>query len=79
MIGAIASGVALAAIAAPQETSHQIKYPGPPTIKHRVIDANGLKIHIAEQGSGPLVLLCHGFPGIRIPRTAWYPERSDHR
>ena len=57
MIGAIASGVALPAFAAPQETSQQIKYPGPATIKHRAISANGLKIHIAEQGSGPLVLL----------------------
>jgi len=69
MIGAIASGVALPAIAAPQETSQQFKYPGPPTIKHRVINANGLKVHIAEQGSGPLVLFCHGFP------ESWYSWR----
>src|ERR1700692_1186623 len=69
LIGAIASGVALPAIAAPEETSQQIKYPGPPTIKHRVINANGLKIHIAEQGSGPLVLFCHGFP------ESWYSWR----
>ena len=69
LIGAIASGVALPAIAAPEETSPQIKYPGPPTIKHRVINANGLKIHIAEQGSGPLVLFCHGFP------ESWYSWR----
>ena len=30
---------------------------------HRVIETNGIRMHIAEQGSGPLVLLCHGFPG----------------
>jgi pimeloyl-ACP methyl ester carboxylesterase len=28
----------------------------------RVVEANGIRIGIMEQGSGPLVLLCHGFP-----------------
>ncbi|MBW2063066.1 MAG: alpha/beta fold hydrolase [Deltaproteobacteria bacterium] len=28
----------------------------------RIIDTNGIKMHIAEQGQGPLVVLCHGFP-----------------
>ncbi|MFM6989908.1 MAG: alpha/beta fold hydrolase [Rhodoferax sp.] len=28
----------------------------------RDIAANGITLHIAEQGSGPLVLLCHGWP-----------------
>src|SRR5258708_380156 len=31
-------------------------------VSHRFIETNGLKMHIAEQGTGPLVLLCHGFP-----------------
>ncbi|HEY4201480.1 MAG TPA: alpha/beta hydrolase [Devosiaceae bacterium] len=31
-------------------------------MQHRFIEANGLRIHIAEAGQGPLVLLCHGFP-----------------
>ena len=31
-------------------------------LSHRTIQANGLDIQIAEQGEGPLVLLCHGFP-----------------
>jgi pimeloyl-ACP methyl ester carboxylesterase len=26
------------------------------------IEANGIRLHVAEQGKGPLVLLCHGFP-----------------
>lgn len=26
------------------------------------IEANGIRLHVAEQGEGPLVLLCHGFP-----------------
>jgi pimeloyl-ACP methyl ester carboxylesterase len=31
-------------------------------IAHRTVEANGIRIHLAEAGSGPLVLLCHGFP-----------------
>src|SRR5258708_27943867 len=31
-------------------------------VSHRFIDTNGLRMHLAEQGTGPLVLLCHGFP-----------------
>src|SRR5205085_2838493 len=38
-------------------------------VSHRYIEANGLRMHIAEQGSGPLVLLCHGFP------ECWYSWR----
>jgi pimeloyl-ACP methyl ester carboxylesterase len=29
---------------------------------HRDISANGIRIHVVEAGSGPLVLLLHGFP-----------------
>jgi hypothetical protein len=36
---------------------------------HRTVEANGIRIHFAEQGSGPLVLLCHGFP------ESWYSWR----
>ena len=38
-------------------------------ITHRFIDTNGIRMHIAEQGTGPLVLLCHGFP------ESWYSWR----
>jgi Predicted hydrolases or acyltransferases (alpha/beta hydrolase superfamily) len=38
-------------------------------LKHRIIKANNIQIHIAEQGEGPLVLLCHGFP------ETWYSWR----
>lgn len=38
-------------------------------IKHRNVKANGIDLHIAEAGSGPLVLLCHGFPEL------WYSWR----
>jgi pimeloyl-ACP methyl ester carboxylesterase len=35
----------------------------------RVVATNGIHLNIAEQGSGPLVLLCHGFP------ESWYSWR----
>ncbi|KAL8157990.1 epoxide hydrolase 2-like [Apium graveolens] len=38
-------------------------------IEHRMISANGLNIHIAEKGQGPLVLFLHGFPKL------WYSWR----
>ncbi len=31
-------------------------------ITHRTVEANGIRIHLAEAGAGPLVLFCHGFP-----------------
>lgn len=31
-------------------------------INHRTVKTNGINMHIAEAGSGPLVLLVHGFP-----------------
>ncbi|KAG8643950.1 hypothetical protein MANES_11G083590v8 [Manihot esculenta] len=31
-------------------------------IEHRRIYTNGIWVHIAEKGQGPLVLLIHGFP-----------------
>jgi pimeloyl-ACP methyl ester carboxylesterase len=38
-------------------------------IKHRFVETNGIRMHIAESGAGPLVLLCHGFP------ESWYSWR----
>ena len=38
-------------------------------IQHRFIDTNGIRMHIAEKGSDPLILLCHGFP------ESWYSWR----
>src|SRR3954452_323472 len=29
---------------------------------HRIVRANGIALHVAELGTGPLVLLLHGFP-----------------
>ncbi|MGA2615897.1 MAG: alpha/beta fold hydrolase [Spirochaetia bacterium] len=30
--------------------------------EHRFVETNGIRMHIAERGQGPLVILCHGFP-----------------
>jgi pimeloyl-ACP methyl ester carboxylesterase len=31
-------------------------------VAHRTVQANGIHLHFVEQGEGPLVVLCHGFP-----------------
>ena len=36
---------------------------------HRFVETNGIRMHVAEQGSGPLVVLLHGFP------ECWYSWR----
>lgn len=38
-------------------------------VKHRFVETNGIRMHVAECGTGPLVLLCHGFP------ESWYSWR----
>ncbi len=38
-------------------------------ILHSTVAANGIRIHVAEAGKGPLVLLVHGFPEL------WYSWR----
>ncbi|MFC7590761.1 alpha/beta fold hydrolase [Nonomuraea antimicrobica] len=38
-------------------------------ITHRTLDVRGLRMHVAEAGTGPLVLLLHGWP------ESWYSWR----
>jgi pimeloyl-ACP methyl ester carboxylesterase len=40
-----------------------------PEVTHRMVEKNGIRLHLAEQGEGPLVILCHGFP------ECWYSWR----
>ena len=40
-----------------------------PGVQHRYVDTRGLRMHVAEAGTGPLVLLLHGFP------ECWYSWR----
>jgi pimeloyl-ACP methyl ester carboxylesterase len=36
---------------------------------HRFVETNGIRMHVVEQGEGPLVVLLHGFP------ESWYSWR----
>jgi pimeloyl-ACP methyl ester carboxylesterase len=36
---------------------------------HGLVDVNGITVHYVEQGEGPLVVFCHGFP------ESWYSWR----
>ncbi|MBA0684111.1 hypothetical protein Goari_025717, partial [Gossypium aridum] len=38
-------------------------------VEHRVIKVNGINMHVAEKGEGPLILFIHGFPEL------WYSWR----
>ena len=38
-------------------------------MNHRIVESNGIKMHLAEDGEGPLVVLCHGLPEL------WYSWR----
>jgi pimeloyl-ACP methyl ester carboxylesterase len=40
-----------------------------PGVRHRYVETRGLRMHIAEAGEGPLVVLLHGFP------ECWYSWR----
>ena len=44
-----------------------------PEVMHRMIATNGIRLHVAGQGEGPLVILCHGFP------ECWYSWRHQLR
>jgi pimeloyl-ACP methyl ester carboxylesterase len=41
--------------------------------KHSMVETNGIRMHVVEEGEGPLVLLCHGFP------ESWYSWRHQLR
>ena len=46
--------------ARPAPDPSTVRIPGP--WAHRDVSANGIRLHIAEAGTGPLVLFLHGFP-----------------
>src|SRR5579875_3912427 len=41
---------------------------------HRMVRANGIALHVAELGNGPLVLFLHGFPQFW---WAWHQQLED--
>src|SRR5262245_34400493 len=42
-------------------------------VKHYKVETNGIRMHVAEKGRGPLVVSCHGFP------ESWYSWRHQLR
>src|SRR5215831_14670994 len=38
-------------------------------MKHGTVETNGIRMHYVEHGTGPLVVMCHGFP------ESWYSWR----
>jgi pimeloyl-ACP methyl ester carboxylesterase len=77
--GVLAAGVALAEpsrAASPDSGvagSDAWADPAMADVTHRLVEANGIRIHVAEQGTGPVVILCHGFPEV------WYSWRHQLR
>ncbi len=46
-----------------------VEHSGHLPITHRYVETNGICMHIVEMGSGPLIVLLHGFP------ESWYSWR----
>jgi pimeloyl-ACP methyl ester carboxylesterase len=44
--------------------NHPSTGPGMDAVSHRSVSANGIRFHLAEAGTGPLLLMLHGFGGI---------------
>ncbi len=40
-----------------------------PELQHKFVQTNGIKMHYVEQGTGPLIVMCHGWP------ESWYSWR----
>jgi pimeloyl-ACP methyl ester carboxylesterase len=57
-------------------------------IRHRMVKTNGIDMHVAEAGDGPLIVMVHGFPGLwyswrhQLPvlaRAGWHAVAVDQR
>ena len=64
---ALAMGLPVIGSSALAQTTQEGKTMSEPA--QRMIETNGIRLNVAEQGQGPLVLLCHGFP------ETWYSWR----
>jgi pimeloyl-ACP methyl ester carboxylesterase len=51
------------------EINRVLQSPTMSPIDHTTVRTNGIQMHVAEQGEGPAVVLCHGFPEL------WYSWR----
>jgi pimeloyl-ACP methyl ester carboxylesterase len=72
---AFAKPVVAATPEAGGDSTEPASWPDPamPEVTHRMIATNGIRLHVAEQGTGPLVILVHGFP------ECWYSWRHQLR
>jgi hypothetical protein len=76
-LGTLAVGAAIAESPKSAAAERSGAGPGPtswvdsamPEVTHRMVETNGIRLHVAEQGEGPLIILCHGFP------ECWYSWR----
>jgi pimeloyl-ACP methyl ester carboxylesterase len=69
-LGAVLAAPRQAAAAAPAGAEPTVWVdPAMPDVTHRMIATNGIRLHVVEQGRGPLIILCHGFP------ECWYSWR----
>jgi pimeloyl-ACP methyl ester carboxylesterase len=55
---ALGAGLWLGRLAKADNTGGTVNSP----VKEYDIDTNGISIHVTDQGNGPVVLFCHGFP-----------------
>jgi pimeloyl-ACP methyl ester carboxylesterase len=46
-----------------------MEFPALAGVRHRMLDVNGIQMHVAEAGTGVPLILCHGFPHL------WYSWR----
>jgi pimeloyl-ACP methyl ester carboxylesterase len=44
-----------------------------PELQHKFVTTNGIRMHYVDQGSGPVVVMCHGWP------ESWYSYRHQIR
>lgn len=50
-----------------------------PTVKHHTVNVNGIRMHVAEAGEGPPVVLLHGYPETWFAwRHQWPDLARDH-
>jgi len=54
---------------APRPCAKEAAMAPQPSVQHRMVEANRIRLHVAELGEGPAVVLCHGWP------ETWYSWR----
>jgi pimeloyl-ACP methyl ester carboxylesterase len=73
MAGAAGASLLPVGLPADQRTPTVTLPPDDSGTTHRVVTTNGIRMHLAERGQGPIVLMCHGFP------ESWYSWRHQLR